>query len=79
MRQASVMLRVELGLMSRTWAGRWRGGALMGVEKGDLLVDGREAFGSPAIERDTGRELPAVTYPECWGISGWEAPSLTEG
>ena len=37
-RQASVMLRVELGLMRRIWKGRARGGEVMGVLKGDLFV-----------------------------------------
>lgn len=43
----SVMPRDEFGLMSRIWLGRWRGGAVMGVENGDLDEVGR-AFGPGA-------------------------------
>jgi hypothetical protein len=62
-RQASVMERVEFGLMSRMREGCERGGEVIGVEKGDLvlvvlLVVGREegaVTGEVVVEREVGR------------------------
>lgn len=67
-RHASVMDRVEFGLIKRIWCGRWRGGEVMGVEKGDRAELVGRVLGTLALlppvgiegimlaERETGRE-----------------------
>ena len=79
---ASVMERVLLGLMSRIWCGRERGGEAMGGEKGDLALVGRvvptplPAVGidgaalGPGPPRDAGRD-DGPACPECCANRGW--------
>lgn len=88
-RHASVIDRVELGLMSRIWNARWRGGDVTGVEKGDLVLElvGRVLGPLMLAERETGRDdcAPLCCANRgctlCWGgemgIGGTPPPTAT--